>query len=203
MQLLYVMDPMCSWCWAFRTPLAEFRHNHPELPLNVLLGGLAPDSDSPMPAMMQQKIQQIWHQIEQQTGARFNHEFWKLNTPKRSTYPACRAVIAANTIAGSEAAQQMIEAIQLAYYQRALNPSESDVLIKLAAENGLDELLFSSTLSGETIEAELQHQLRQVARLGIGGFPALLLQQGEQLTPLALGYSTVDKLEQRFAAVSS
>lgn len=203
MQLLYVMDPMCSWCWAFRGPLSEFRQRHPELNLSLFMGGLAPDSDTPMPAPMQQKIEQIWHQIEQQTGATFNYDFWRQNTPRRSTYPACRAVICAGSMGGKAAAERMAEAIQMAYYQRALNPSDNSTLIKLADEIGLDAQHFAAQLSSEAIEQELRQQLGLVGQLGIGGFPALLLQQGQQLQPLALGYTRLDKLEQRYAAISS
>lgn len=203
MQLLYVMDPMCSWCWAFRGPLEEFRQRHPELPLRLLMGGLAPDSDTPMPAALRHKIEQIWHQIEQQTGATFNYDFWQQNTPRRSTYPACRAVICAGSLGGSGSAEKMADAVQLAYYQRALNPSDNSTLIQLAGEIGLDAAKFANQLSSNAIEQELQQQLGLVGQLGIGGFPALLLQQGQQLQPLALGYTSLEKLEQRYAATSS
>lgn len=203
MQLLYVMDPMCSWCWAFREPLSDFLSNHSDLDLELMMGGLAPDSDLPMPNEQQQMIQGIWHQIESKTGANFNHDFWKNNTPKRSTYPACRAVIAAKQIGGSVAELAMAEAIQQAYYQRAMNPSEINVLSTLAAEIGLDADQFQQLMLSQSLESNFQQHLEQSRRMGINGFPALLLRTADAWHPLTLGYTDLSRLEQRFAQIVS
>ncbi|MCV5276703.1 hypothetical protein OFC49_38835, partial [Escherichia coli] len=60
-----------------------------------VVGGLAPDTNLPMPPEMQQKLEGIWKQIETQLGTKFNYDFWKLCTPVRSMYQSCLAVIAA------------------------------------------------------------------------------------------------------------
>ncbi|WP_438887864.1 hypothetical protein, partial [Bacillus cereus group sp. Bc248] len=70
-----------------------------------------------MPPEMQQKLEGIWKQIERQLGTKFNYDFWKLCTPVRSTYQSCRAVIAAGF---QDSYEQMLEAIQHAYYLRAM-----------------------------------------------------------------------------------
>ena len=69
--------------------------NTDKLSIEYKVGGLAPDSDEPMPLDMQQFLQQTWHRIEQQLGTKFNHDFWHTAQPRRSTYPACRAVLVA------------------------------------------------------------------------------------------------------------
>jgi len=97
MRLNYIHDPMCSWCWAFRPVWTELQKQLPEsLQLRYLLGGLAPDSNIIMPADMQQMIQRHWQTIQKRVPAtQFNFDFWTQCRPRRSTYPACRAVIAA------------------------------------------------------------------------------------------------------------
>ena len=196
--LIYVMDPMCSWCWAFSTPLTSFLERHPELPIQYVMGGLAPDSDEPMDLSMRSKLQSIWHHIEENTGTEFNHQFWKVNTPRRSTYPACRAVIAAGMLEPDSIAK-MITAIQHAYYLNAKNPSDIAVLVECAELIGLDAETFKRLMTSDEINEELSQHLNASRNLGVGGFPALLLDDGTQLTPLALGYSTLEKLEARFA----
>jgi putative protein-disulfide isomerase len=98
--LYYVHDPMCSWCWGYRptwdTLQAQLQQQlGQQLTIKYLAGGLAPDSDLPMPRPMQQILQQTWQKITQQLGTKFNHDFWHLCQPRRSTYPACRASIIA------------------------------------------------------------------------------------------------------------
>ena len=96
-RLFYIHDPMCSWCYAFSASLQGLQQDLPaSIKFVYLLGGLAPDTSTPMPIDMQQAIQQSWRRIETTVpGVDFNFDFWRLNTPVRSTYPACRALLAA------------------------------------------------------------------------------------------------------------
>ncbi|MGB5741033.1 MAG: DsbA family protein, partial [Sedimenticolaceae bacterium] len=91
-QLIYIHDPMCSWCWGFRPTFEQLCASLPRhVAVRRLLGGLAPDSDQPMPADMQMRLQQTWRRIQQRIpGTRFNFDFWRVCDPRRSTWPACR-----------------------------------------------------------------------------------------------------------------
>ena len=125
--LTYVHDPMCSWCYAFRpTWRAIVAELPPGLATRRLLGGLAPDSDAPMPAALREKLEATWHRIEQVVpGTRFDFAFWRDGAPRRSTYPACRAVIAA--VGQNPAAEEAM--ISLASVPRPVCHSESAALI--------------------------------------------------------------------------
>ena len=87
MILYYVHDPMCSWCWGFRPTWTEIKANLPEaVEIKYLLGGLAPDSDEPMPESMQSDIAGYWKIIQQRIpGTQFNFDFWDKCEPRRST----------------------------------------------------------------------------------------------------------------------
>ena len=69
----------------------------------------------------------------------------------------------------------MVQAIQEAYYLRAMNPSETEVLVGLAGELGLDRVLFESNLRSEMVDSEFRHQLALRDRLGVRSFPSLVL----------------------------
>jgi putative protein-disulfide isomerase len=116
---------MCSWCWAFRPALQKIEAELPDgVELIRILGGLAADTDHPMPEAMREKLQEIWRTIQEKVpGTEFNFQYWEVCTPRRSTYRACRAVIAANLQGNWGAA--MIEAIQRANYLEARNPSDT------------------------------------------------------------------------------
>lgn len=177
---------MCSWCWGYQPAWQRLKSELPdEVELVYVLGGLAPDTDQAMPAEMQQRLQRTWQAIEQKLGANFNHDFWQLCHPRRSTYPACRAVIAAKE-QGKEFA--MIEAIQVAYYQRAMNPSDDEVLVQLAEELGLDRERFTADLNSTQTEQGLQEQIAQARSWPISGFPSLVLQKERRQYPVTLDY---------------
>lgn len=173
--LYYIHDPMCSWCWAYRPTLLQLRTHLPEdVRWQNVLGGLAPDNDQPMSKYLQNMIQSHWRQIESTIGTEFNFDFWTSCQPRRDTYKACRAVLAASQ---QQAEETMIEAIQKAYYLRAINPSEPDALADLAAELGLNRSRFVEDFASAKTETEFQRQLALRDKLNVKSFPSLVLQQ--------------------------
>ena len=188
--LYYAHDPMCSWCWAFRPTWSSIVEHLPgDVQAQRLLGGLAPDSDAPMPPDMQRYLQQTWQRIQQVVpGTRFNFAFWERCQPRRSTYPACRAVLAASA---QDPAQEeaMILAIQEAYYLGARNPADTATLVELAAGLGLDAARFAADLDAPHTRQELDRQIALTRRLGVHGFPGLVLEEGGRYRPVAFDYN--------------
>lgn len=175
--LYYVHDPMCSWCYAFAPAWRQIETTVADsVTVQYVLGGLAPDSDQPMPEDLKAYIQNTWRRIEAVVpGTEFNFEFWTRCQPRRSTYPSCRAVLAAKHFdAGHE--KPMLERIQHAYYREARNPSDTETLCELAGEIGLDVPAFRDRIGSEACEIELQGELEKTRALGVRGFPSLVLE---------------------------
>jgi putative protein-disulfide isomerase len=192
-KLYYFHDPMCSWCWAFG-PL--WNAIIADLPDNVVsqrvLGGLAPDTDQVMPTDMQSKLRSIWQKIQQTVPeTQFNYEFWDKCVPRRSTYAACRAVIAAKQ-QNPAYEETMIMAIQRAYYLEARNPADMSTLIELANEIGLDQALFSADMQSSAIQQALLKEIEFTHSLEVKGFPTLLLEKEGTFTAIHYDYSDVN-----------
>ncbi|MYB34502.1 MAG: DsbA family protein [Gammaproteobacteria bacterium] len=191
---------MCSWCWAFRPQLDRILQSLPDnIRVVRLLGGLAPDSNEPMPETMRQHLQEVWRTIAHAVpGTRFNFDFWQDCIPRRSTYPACRAVIAARN-QGIEWDEKMVRAIQQAYYLEARNPSEEQTLIEIAKTIGLDDRRFSQDLGSTQTQGTLLDEITLSRNLGISGFPSLMLKQGNRLSRIPVDYtghlSTVEAIK--------
>jgi putative protein-disulfide isomerase len=197
MQFLYIMDPMCSWCYAFQAELEPFFEKHATIDTQWIMGGLAPDNDQPMDEELKQTISTYWQQIESKTQVAFNQDFWEKNTPIRSTYPACRSVIAAETLAPNSA-QKMVKAIQSAYYQKAKNPAIEETLIDCAVSIGFDKEQFTATLKSEETNMQLYQHMGISKQLEVTGFPALFyIHEGSQAYALSLGFCTYDELNHR------
>ncbi|WP_051391905.1 DsbA family protein [Rhodoferax saidenbachensis] len=189
MELLHFHDPMCSWCWAFRPTWQQLRAQLPaDLPVRRVVGGLAPDSDVPMEPAMRAKLQSVWQMIQARVpGTPFNFDFWQNCTPRRSTYNACRAVLAAKRLA-PESEEAMIVGIQEAYYLQAQNPSDISTLVEIAQSMGLDAEAFAAEVSGATVEAALQEELAFARQAPINGFPSLVLRTASGMYPIGLDY---------------
>lgn len=188
-QLFYVYDPMCSWCWGYRPTWQALQQalgeSIPTLHIESLVGGLAVDSDVEMPDEMQQFLINTWHKISDQLGTTFNFDFWQQCSPRRSTYPACRACLVAREF-GLE--QEMNHAIQAAYYLKAQNPSDDDTLIALAASLQMDTTNFSKQLNSPLIATQLSNEIQRARALPIQGFPSLVLSIDGVHYPIPLDY---------------
>lgn len=192
-KLVYVHDPMCSWCWGFSKVYQRLVKALPEsIEVTRLLGGLAPDSSESMPMDMQRYLQQVWKTIaETIPGTRFNHDFWTRCQPRRSTWPACRAVIAARR-QGLDFDLAMTNAIQEGYYRQAKNPSDDAVLVEFAATLGLDKDIFSQQLNSVSTRQQLDQEIMQSRRLGVQSFPSLVLLIGDSVKPIQINYTDVE-----------
>ncbi|NNF52062.1 MAG: DsbA family protein [Gammaproteobacteria bacterium] len=184
--LIYFHDPMCSWCWGYRPAAQElFAHLPPEVTRRNVLGGLAPDSDEPMPKSQRQVVMGHWRRIEAMLGTRFNFDFWKKCAPRRSTYPACRAVIAA---ANQGREEEMTLAIQKAYYVEASNPSDTKTLKQLAKKLRLDAKRFEADLESKATDQALKEQIGYARRVGVDSFPTLALERDGRLKRITVDY---------------
>lgn len=193
--LYYAHDPMCSWCYAFR-PLWKAIQNELPNDINVqyVLGGLAPDTDTPMPEQMQSSLINTWKRISQTVpGTEFNFDFWTQNQPRRSTYPSCRAVLATR-MQDSDKELTIIESIQNAYYQQARNPSDDETLIDIAGELGLDTERFAHDLNSADTQQKLDDEIKFSHSIGGDSFPSLILQNGEDDELLMLSYTDKTKI---------
>lgn len=187
--LYYVHDPMCSWCWAFAPALGQLLERLPTgIEVRRLLGGLAPDTDEPMPEDLREMVQGSWHRIKQHVPeTELNFDFWTQCVPRRSTYLSCRAVIAARR-QGEDYEQAMNAAIQRAYYTQARNPSDADTLIALAGEIGLDTAAFEKALRSAEVDQELDAEILQAREMDVESFPALVYVDARGPRPIAIDY---------------
>ena len=192
-KIYYVHDPMCSWCWGFKETLSELENALPDkVELEYVVGGLAPDSDQPMPEDMQLMLQNTWRTIEERIpGTEFNFDFWTKCKPRRSTYPACRAVLAAKQ-QGAE--KEMIDAIQYAYYQEAKNPSDNDTLESLAVSIGLNSQRFKNDFYSPKIQQLLIEQIEFGRSIGAQGFPSLIIQGENNLQRVNIDYNSAENI---------
>ncbi len=84
----------------------------------------------------------------------------------------------------------MIDAIQRAYYLRAMNPSDLPTLQLLAEDLGLNILQFAADIISTGLDEELQRQVRFARRSPISGFPSLALELRGELLPVKLDYES-------------
>ena len=192
--LIYVHDPMCSWCYGFRPTWQSLKGQLPDgLPVVSLLGGLADDSDVPMPEEMVNYLKRTWDRIESTCGVTFNHTYWdQTPPPPRTTFISCRAVIVAERLAGR--GEAFGERIQDAYYTEACNVWDFDVLCELAEEFGFNRNSFSEALASDDVRAVHDEQRQLTERLQVEGYPSVLLILNGEAFPIPVRHQDAEAM---------
>ena len=72
-ELIYIGDPMCSWCWGFSPVLQEIRKQFQDhLAFSVIVGGLRAGTSENLTEDLKQDIRGHWTEVNKMTGQPFH-----------------------------------------------------------------------------------------------------------------------------------
>lgn len=198
--LIYIADPMCSWCYGFGPELNGLLEALPEkLPVHIVVGGLRAHNTKVMDAGLKATLLHHWRQVQERTGLPFDDQALSRENFIYDTEPACRAVVAARIIAPTETLR-VFHAIQHAFYAEGQDVTQGKVLAsvvsKALTEAGcpVDEAAFLATWNSEAAIKQTRDDFTQVKKWGINGFPTLVLEREGNLDMVSAGYMPVAKL---------
>jgi putative protein-disulfide isomerase len=195
-RLLYVMDPMCSWCWGF-APVVEALAEQARpygVPLHLVVGGLRRERAA-MDASARVRTLSYWQSVEEATGQLFTIDNALPDGFVYDTEPACRALVAARAL-DKEAVWPLAKLIQHAFYIENRDVTQPAVLIELAENIGLPRIEFAPMFDAPYTRAATQADFDWVLNLGIAGFPTLLAERGGQLALVTNGYQPLSSLSE-------
>ncbi|RRV44821.1 DsbA family protein [Pseudomonas sp. p106] len=194
-RLLYVMDPMCSWCWGF-APVAQAliaQAREAGVATRVVPGGLRRGA-SPLDASTRKYILEHWQAVAEATGQPFAFEGAMPDGFVYDTEPACRALVAAREL-DAERVWPLLALIQRGFYQQGLDVTTAPQLVELAEQAGFDRATFADALLRADVRAATAADFSWVQDLGIAGFPTLLAERNGQLALLTNGYQPLQSLQ--------
>lgn len=187
LRLHYIYDPLCGWCYA-AAPLVAAASALPGVEL-VLHGGGLFAVPTGLEAPMRQHIRAADGRIAALSGQAFGPAYLDglLADPATVFHsdPPIAAMLAAEQLAAGQGLA-MLKAIQHAHYVEGRRVVEPQVLGELAQTLGLSPTAFEAARLACPLEAHLSETRRLMARFGIRGFPALLREEGEIMTQLAV-----------------
>lgn len=208
MKLLYIADPMCSWCYGFGAVLGELLADPPgpqPLSLELVMGGLRPYTTEPMAPARADEIHGHWLRVAQVSGLPFApqpHPQLHRAGFVYDTEPASRAVVTVRSL-WPERAWDHLKRLQHAFYAEGRDVTRAEVLTALASESGLPEAEFRGALESDEMRDLTRSDFRQVQAWGVGSFPALVAEVGGELMLVAQGHLPIETLRQALARVRS
>ncbi len=171
--LVYFADPMCSWCWGFSPVIDAIARRYPDLPIRLVLGGLRPFTETPMDEQAKATTRRHWEHVAAASGQPFDFAFFDRQGFVYDTEPAARAVVAARRMAAGHAFA-LNQRIANAFYAENRDVTRSDVLVSLAAEEGLPADEFAAALEDDATRDETLADFAVSQASGVTGFPTLV-----------------------------
>lgn len=203
-RLIYVMDPMCSWCWGFAPVVDAILAMAPDLPLHIVAGGLRPGHGQPLDDRTRAVLAEHWQAVQEASGQPFVSPSALPDSFLYDTEPACRALVVGRGLDVNRA-WQLVRHMQQAFYVQAQDLSNVQVLFNLAEQAGFERAAFADAYASELARAGVAADFSWTRDLGISGFPTLLAERDGQLALLANGYqpaADVLPLMQRWLAAA-
>ncbi|WP_079201494.1 DsbA family protein [Pseudomonas sp. CC6-YY-74] len=193
-RLLYVMDPMCSWCWGFAPVLESLAEQAAAVgvPLQLVLGGLRRDSVA-VDAAARVRYLSYWQAVNASTGQLFNFVDGLPEGLVYDTEPACRALVTARSLDG-QSVWPLAQLIQRAFYTNGVDVTRASELVALAEQAGIPRIEFAAAFDSTEQREATMADFSWVQDLGISGFPTLLAECNGQFALLTNGYQPLEVL---------
>jgi len=199
-KLIYVGDPMCSWCWGFAPEIGALAEDHP---VEVVVGGLRP---GPMAQELDDRLagflRHHWVEVGERTGQPFDPSF--LDRRDGWVYDTEPAAIAVTTLrlVHPELTLDYFTRVQRAFYAEGRDVTDLKGLADLASEYGVDPVEFADSLEADEAKQRAWQDFARARNWGISGFPTLLGELADgRLALLARGWAEADLIRKRISSL--
>jgi putative protein-disulfide isomerase len=193
-RLIYVMDPMCSWCWGF-APVVQALVAQAQakgVGADLVVGGLRQERVA-MDQAGRERTASYWRAVHEASGQPFNFEAGLPEGLVYDTEPACRALVAARSL-DAKSAWTFAKMIQHAFYVDGRNVTLAPELVELAEAAGIPRVEFAERFDAQAVREATAADFDWARNLGIAGFPTLLAEHHGQLALLTNGYQPFNAL---------
>jgi putative protein-disulfide isomerase len=195
LELLYIADPMCSWCWGF-APVIEKIDQSFDIPVRVVIGGLRPGARAEPLERVRGMLEHHWAQVAAASSQPFDVEALSRKDWMYDTLVPDTAVVVMRSTAPGEALR-FLAVVQRAFYADVIDVTDPDVYRDLVAGFPVDPDGFVAAIRSPEMQAVAERDFREAQSIGVTGFPTLLLRDGASTIPVSFGYAPFEQVAER------
>lgn len=205
MEIIYLFDPLCGWCYGFGLHIQGFAAKHTDkIKFTVISGGMVTGERVGPLAHIASYIKDSVPRLEQLTGIRFGASFLNdLNgagtTLMDSTPPSKAFVILKEQFPEQQLA--LAHALQSMYYQDGLDFNQKANYHTLCEALGMDFKVFEEKFDSVAYQLATKDEFKEAARYGVSGYPTVVLRHQDQYFMLAHGFASTETLESTFQSI--
>lgn len=190
---IFVLDPMCSWCWGFHPVIEQIRRDyHDTYDFSLVMGGLRTKGAMVWDEPTKAKLLSTWQQVAETTGQHFNDNLFNRDKFDYDTYPACKAVVSVREIWGEDAAFEYLARVQEAFYAGGQDTTDVNVLTSLLDKDKQEAFL--AFYQSQRAEVMMHHHFAKARSMGANVFPSVVKIDTEGHMVCKKGYLGLEEL---------
>jgi putative protein-disulfide isomerase len=195
-EIIFVVDPMCSWCWGF-APVIEtlLKTQSEKYQFSLVVGGLRTKSEMPWNETSKEYLKGHWKQVSQTTGQPFSDRLFDKEQFEYDTYPSCKAVVTVRELFGMQSAFSYLHMIQEAFYIRSQDITDPDILEVLLKDMGEDSRAFKTFFESERAQLLMEHDFAKARSMGANAFPSVVMIDEEGHMVAQKGYRSLLEMQ--------
>lgn len=194
--LIYVGDPMCSWCYGFSPEFSEAVDQlDDKVELEMMMGGLRPYNTQTMKDLGD-FLAHHWEEVNQRSGQPFKYDILKDQSFVYDTEPACRAVRVIRDLA-SDKELEFFKEVQSAFYHQNKNTAVVETYLEICDKLKIDKKAFKTAFESNEMKAAVRADFTASAEMGVRGFPTVIMKKNGEFFLVANGYTTAEKVIQK------
>lgn len=203
MIFVYCYDAYCTWCFGFRSVMQQLAATYPDIPVEVLSGGMILPEKPVHISASASYIAQAYPEVEAATGATFGKDYrWHIHNPEQSDWfpNSEKPAIALSIIKEQHPEKSLFFAsdLQKALFMEGRDLTDDEAYRHLLPLYHVEPEQFYSDLHSEHFKTAAHQDFALVQQLQVKGFPALFLQASEfKFYLLSNGYTDWEPLHQR------
>lgn len=198
--LIYVGDPMCSWCYGISNELEGLWEDNKAIEREVVLGGLRPGGGEEWNTSFKDFLRHHWEDVSKASGVEFSYRLLEQDAFDYDTEPACRAVVIAREMK-EEVAMSFFKQTQRKFYYENKDPKEVLFYKEICLANGLDYEVFAKRFLAVGAKTSSAQDFGRARQLGVNSFPTILLKHNGKSQIIAKGFSTKAEMQKRINAI--
>ncbi|MFN3529619.1 MAG: DsbA family protein [Bacteroidia bacterium] len=206
MELIYLFDPLCGWCYGFGPHLHQFAKQHPDIQYTVLAGGMVTGARVGPLSQIAPYIREGVQRVEQLSGVKFGPHFLQDLHGEGKTHmdsaPPSKAFIIFKKHR-PEAAVALAHEIQKVFYADGKDLNLAESYEALCEGYELDFASFKTDFEGMDYQLATRDEFDEVARYGVSGYPSVILKIKEQYFLMAQGFAPAAQLEKTLLSILS
>lgn len=199
-KLIYVGDPMCSWCYGIAPNLEKLIDKYNDkIEAEIVMGGLRPYNTETM-ADLKAFLSHHWEDVHKASGQEFNYGILDNSKITYDTEPPCRATVIARDMAPDKVFSFFIAA-QEAFYSSNSNMHLVESYYPILKKLKMDKEQFTQLYNSAEMKEKVKLDFKRSEELSVTGYPTLLLRHKDQYHFIARGFATVDQMTDRIEKV--